>query len=342
MKKEGFIILGVLIFSAIIFTSLAHAAVVTNSTNSTNTTINPIFQTNSTNSTNTTISNSTNPTNVTNQTNSTTVAPTNSTNETIDNETQNQIGMMQSSGIGAKIRVLELQRSIEVKILEAQAVLSYIQTNKTSTNTSSLSDIITNLQALKNQIGNVSITNKTYTVQQFVNIKSQAMTLIKEFRSNASQYLNDSDKRSLKAQFNQIEKSSFKNLRSQIHSLQKQLWVEQVKNVLSRIGKKDQGLLNKLNQSNMTAQQIRQQLIEDYKNLSIKQRTQAQIKLREDAIKTEQEKLSTLRNIQKNISQRIETQKQAIQREIQNQKSGDNGNRNSHAPVKGLNRGKQK
>jgi hypothetical protein len=305
MKGEKFLIgfvLAIGIFMVLSPFALADNSTNMNSSNSTNLT----FKANATSNSTGIISNvSSNITANYTQSNTTGNIEVNSSgNATIDNETEHEIGMMQGTGPGAQIRVLQLERSIEIKILEAQAVLGYVQ-SKTSNYTSNLQDIINKLQNLKNEAGNVSVTNRTYAVGQFVDIKSQAAILVKEFRGNASAYLNENDRRALQAQFNQIERNSFQDMKKQIENLQKELWREQIQNVLNRFGRDDNKLLDRINQSNMTAEEIRSRLEEDFSNMTQQQRANAQIKLREDAIQIQQQKLDVLKQIEKEREQQI-------------------------------------
>ncbi len=305
MKGEKFFIgfvLAIGIFMVLSSFALADNSTNINSSNSTNIT----FKTNMTsNSTGVGSNSSSNVTaNYTQSDNGGNIEVNSSGNATIDNETEHEVEIMQGTRPGAQIRVLQLERSIEIKVLEAQAVLNYIQ-NKTSNYTSNLQDIINKLQNLKNEAGNVSITNRTYAAGQFVSIKSQAAILVREFRGNASVYLNENDRKSLQAQFNQIERNSFQDTRKQIEDLQKELWREQIQKVLNRFGRNDSELLDRLNQSNITTEEIRSRLQEDFSNLSSQQRENAQIKLREDAIQLQQQKLDALKQVEKEREQQI-------------------------------------
>ncbi|MDP3966629.1 MAG: hypothetical protein Q8Q04_03800 [archaeon] len=317
MLPAVFILGMLLIFSGLILAD--------NETNGTdgNSTL-TLNETNSTfgNETNNTFENETNST-FGNLTNSTVGNVTNNTlnNETegeIDNETENEIEVMKTTSVGAKMRLLQLERKIGIKIFEMQTIIDYIQNNtqngtdvnstenSTVNNTADLESILAELKTLNSSISNISSENKTEAVQSFVDIKLRARELVKEFREKALTLLNENDKRSLRALFIEIEKNHLKGLKDKIREKEKELWKEEVRRVLEKMGKGNNGLLERIDgEENITAEDIRSHLKGEYGNLSSEERDEARLKLREYQKERNEEIKEALREAEKKRLERF-------------------------------------
>lgn len=230
----------------------------------------------------------------------------NSVNTTIENETNNEVEIMISTNLGAQMRIYQLRRSLEIKIFEARAVRDYIE-NK-GNDTSSLDSIIVELQVLNSSLNNVSFNNKTEAVQSFVDIKSQSRDLVNQFRQEAVLYLNETDKGSLRAQFIQIEKDRLQNLKDEINELRKQVWEEQIRGLFGIFGRNESFIIEKIrNQTNLTDDELRKRLNQEFGNLSQQEKDKAQSKMIEEFKSRERERINALEEIQKNQRDRLQS-----------------------------------
>ena len=227
-------------------------------------------------------------------------------NETmpVDNETENEVDVMQRNSFGTEMMLHQLKRNIGIKIFQANAVIDYVQ--ERGNDTSNLEAIVVLLEDLNLSIDSIDTTNRTEAVKEFIDIKLQAKDLVEQFRNESHLYLNENDRRSLRAQFISIERDRLNTLRERIRNSEREFLKEQAGKVLDIIGRNKERIMERIsNDSNFTSHQVRLEIRNEYNNLSEGGREEARLRLREDAIEGKRQRAAALEEAKKNREQRL-------------------------------------
>lgn len=326
-KKE---VLPIILIFGIIFTLgvlVLGAQNTTNNTNSTNinATINNINSTNLTTNNNTDASfeNETNKVEIDNETEISNKAEIENETE-IDNETEKEIQTIHAFQHGANVRILQLKRSLRIKIFEAQTVINYMKNNSIG-NTTKLEILLSQLKALNESISNISTTNKTEAIKSFVDIKLQAKRIINEFRVEAGKYLNEENKKSLRALFVKIERDKLKELRNELIKEKRELLKEQAKKLLQRIGRNDTTIIQGIQNGTYSAEQIREILRKKYLKIKAANKSRIKEKLEEQEKEIQKERIEALKEAQKNLQERLKEAKKKRDERAHKYRGKENG-----------------
>jgi hypothetical protein len=114
--------------------------------------------------------------------------------EASENVTAGDAAPIVSSGIGAKVRMLQLEKNIQRNVAAGQAVIGFLEANTTK-DTSVLQSILDQLSALRVEVAAVdtSSANKTALVETFAGLKADAINLTKQFRDEAHSLVSKTD-----------------------------------------------------------------------------------------------------------------------------------------------------
>jgi len=96
-------------------------------------------------------------------------------------QTDNQTAAF-SLGIGAKVRLLQLENSIDRNIMQGEAVLSAIKERNASADTSEPEALLAEMKVLRDEVASVTPAAGDEAARQFVELKEDAIELTKEFR----------------------------------------------------------------------------------------------------------------------------------------------------------------
>lgn len=195
----------------------------------------------------------------------------------VDQNTQKEMLAM-SNGIGAKVRLLQLEKSVLKSILRGSAVISYIEKNYPEEDTGELKEIIAEMRVLKEEIAeeakNVKDSNEEI-VKTFVDLKNDAISLTKQFRENGREILKDKNKQGLAEEFKNIDWNEYKELHNQIVSLIREYNAKRVEEVLDKLPDKAKELSQKLKNGEISAEEAIKELRETMRGLGPEQRKNA-------------------------------------------------------------------
>ena len=118
------------------------------------------------------------------------IESSNDDGEPIDEQTLDEVEIMDSSN-GARIRLLQLERSIQRNIVKGEYIISYLD-NNTSLNFSELVLILEEMKLLKEEVISAD-PNASDAVEVFVDLKHDAINLTKEFRETVRNFVTDYD-----------------------------------------------------------------------------------------------------------------------------------------------------
>jgi hypothetical protein len=197
-----------------------------------------------------------------------------------DQETQEEVATM-SQGLGAQIRLLQLEKSIEKNILHGQAVIEAIKEN--GNDTTNFEAIIAEMEDLKAEVKALDPESENAT-HEFVYIKSDAIALSKEFRDAAKPFLKQADRDKLKSKFGEIDKSSLSEINDEIKDKIKSYNVDQLSKIISTLGM-DTSLITQLQNGEITVKDVRTSIKDKIKLMTADEKKEAFAKLREDGVK---------------------------------------------------------
>lgn len=196
-------------------------------------------------------------------------------------ETENEVVAMQLT-LGAKVRLLQLEKVILRNILKAEKVIEFIQENYPDTDVSELEGILEELRVLREEVAGIEPqANDEETVKQFVDLKNDAISLSKQFRDAARELLEGVDKSALLEKFNEIDRTELEELTSQIIALIREYNAQRVERVFSKIAEKKPEFVEKIRNGEMALGQVRAEIGKAFKALKPLQRKNAFQKLRE-------------------------------------------------------------
>ena len=136
----------------------------------------------------------------------------------IDNETEDEIEIMNTT-LGAEIRLLQLEKAITKNLLKGERAVAVLQVMEY--NTTELEGILEEMRLLLEEVqaANASANN---SVQQFVDLKSDARKLTTEFREAIKELLSGEKIRELKEQIREIVGEALQNYSKRIRNRIKQ------------------------------------------------------------------------------------------------------------------------
>lgn len=209
---------------------------------------------------------------------------------TVDAQTALEVQDFQT-GNGGQMRMLQLEYQLERNVLFGNAIIARIQANTNDTNATNLT---VNLETIVAQLDQLSVeanatinANETgnETVAQFLAIKSEATSLIAQFRQEADSILKQNDITNLKANFDDLDKQNFKELKDSIKEKQLEVTKERVQNLLDKLNQKDDNLLAQISSDNLTGDQIKAKLKAHFDSLSNDKKESIAKILNEDNVK---------------------------------------------------------
>ena len=197
-----------------------------------------------------------------------------------ETQIQQEVQIM-NNGLGAQIRLLQLEKTIDIHIAIGNKVIEKAQElNKTTTD---LEAIIVQMQDLKKEVQQTNATADN-AVQQFVDLKEEAINLTKEFRDTVRTLFTDEEIQQLREEQQQIRqqrRQEAKEIRQKIREYNQQR-LEQLK---TQLGLNIQNIVNEMKQGNITTEQAKQMIKEEVMKLTPAKRREIYNKAKEARIK---------------------------------------------------------
>ncbi len=174
---------------------------------------------------------------------------------TIDDKTRKQAEIM-NNGIGAEIRLLQLEKAILRNIEKGEAILSYL--NDSDVDLLELEAIIAELELLKQEVHSADF-NATDAVRVFVDLKHDAVNLTKDFRETVRVFLNGSIIEQLQQRLRNMTGNQTKNLSNRIQAKIRQFNSNQFHEMFQLMEKNGSIVMNQYQNGSLTLSQLKQQ-----------------------------------------------------------------------------------
>lgn len=198
--------------------------------------------------------------------------------DAVDDETARQ-AMLMGTSHGAQVRLLQLQKSIERNILYGGKVVEFIEDNYSSYDTDAMESLIDELSELKDEVAsvNVSETNTTEAVRQFVDLKGDARNITWEFRQLVHDFLNDTgaDPAELRAWIGKEVAAGLNEFRDEIRDAIRNHNAQTVRQRLEDMGNQSLELFYKVKNGDLTPDQANDALQGMLRNMTQDTRRQA-------------------------------------------------------------------
>ncbi len=196
--------------------------------------------------------------------------------ETEEEKDEKELHAM-DSGHGAAVRLLQLEKAIARNVAHGKKVIELLGN---STNTTDLAAIVAEMETLREEVKNADPAAAD-AVQRFVDLKSDARDLAKQFRDKARGLLTEEQKKQVKEERN----AEVEELNSRIKERLRAFNSERMRNLLKASGLEDEALLAKIKSGEVTAKEVLELMKDKVKAMDKQHRRDLQRSLKESKIK---------------------------------------------------------
>jgi hypothetical protein len=199
--------------------------------------------------------------------------------QVMDNETESQIGLMDSAH-GAAIRLLELEKSVTKNIMLGNWIVDALRNS--SKNTTDLESILMELEVLNAEIKSADPASANATAI-FVDLKSDALDLTKEFRDTVHGMLAPGEIALLRPKLNMT--LNLKDLNDKIKENTKEYNTEKLRAVFSILNITDASIIDKFTNGNATRADVLKVIQDNLKSMTPQERNAALQAIKEAGVK---------------------------------------------------------
>jgi len=207
------------------------------------------------------------------------VSATEETN--IDNETVEETEIMNNS-IGAEIRLLQLEKAITKNLLKGERAVEVLKA--LGHNTSELEAILDEMRLLLAEVQEAD-PEAHDSVQIFVDLKSDARALTKQFRDKIRELLDDAKLNEIREQIREMTNDELENYSKRIRNRIRQLNRNQLHRLYGIIGETNETLAEEYENGNITVGQIKSQVCKTVNQMTKEKKNQIFSELKEYKIR---------------------------------------------------------
>lgn len=177
-------------------------------------------------------------------------------NRPFDNETEHEVGIMNNS-LGARIRLLQLEKSLMVNILKGAMAVQVLKGLNVSTATleailENLSDVLEDVRAADPAAND--------SVQVFVELKNESKNLTKQFRDTLRLLLDDETIAMIREQLRNVTSDELQNCSKRLRHWVRQFNMNQLYRLYGIIGETNTSALEDYLNGNITLDMVKLQL----------------------------------------------------------------------------------
>lgn len=200
----------------------------------------------------------------------------------IDERTQTEAEIMMKDNLGAEIRLLQLEKAIEKNILKGEKIISILK--ETGYNTTELEAILAELKLLKEEVQSAP-SNSSDAVQIFVDLKSDAIEVTKDFKETLAKIVDEKTIEELREKIKEINSETIQNISKKIRDRVRQFNRKHLQRIFQLIGENNNSLLARYQKGNVTMQQVKQHISEIIHQMTREKRYRLFAELKENKIK---------------------------------------------------------
>jgi hypothetical protein len=188
----------------------------------------------------------------------------------IDEQTLDEVEIMKTSN-GARIRLLQLERSIQRNIVKGEYIVSYLD-NNTSLDSSELVLILEEMKLLKEEVSSAD-PNASDAVEVFVDLKHDAINLTKEFRETVRILLaDDALVETIRGQLAPIMNNELDTIGQRIRDRIREYNTDQLQVIFLYLNESDSTLTEGYRNCSLNISEMKQRIGEQVKNMSKERR----------------------------------------------------------------------
>ncbi len=225
----------------------------------------------------------------------------------VDEETIGQVKAMGSS-LGATMRMLQLEKSIDRNILFGEKLIERIEANDSSFDASVLESLLEELRLLKAEVADVAPEGETNeVVKQFIDLKSDAREIVKEFRTIVHESVDASEIGSLKAQIGNEVDSQMNQTRERVKESIRNHNAEVVRKKLQTMNKTNAQLVQRLTNGEATASQVKSEVRNMIQQMSSGEKSEAVMAMKREMTSVSVRTQSAAQAAEDGYQDRLET-----------------------------------
>lgn len=245
----------------------------------------------------------------------------------IDDDTEEEIEIMNNT-LGAEIRLLQLEKAITKNLLKGERAVAVLKAMEY--NTTELDTVLEEMRQVLEEVQAVNASAND-SVQQFVDLKSDAKKLTTEFREAIKELLSDVKIKELKEQIKEIVGEELQNYSKKIQNRIKQFNRNQIHRLYGIIGVTNESLADAYQDGNITMEEAKSQ-ISKMVNMMIKnKKNQIFSELKKEKINNKIYANEEAGNTMLNFNERQQNREQNRSDKAKN----ENGNGNGKGPHNG-------
>ena len=186
-----------------------------------------------------------------------------------------------ATGLGANVRLLQLEAAIERNILAGREVVASIKAGNSSADTGELEGILGELQVLKDEVGSKTPKAGEEGARDFVDMKNDAIELSKEFREKSREIIKPGEVDGLRKKLKEIRKDFRGGLRDDINKTRLEYNADRLQEILSAANITNPGLVDDVRSGEAKLKDVREAVKDELKGMPKGERMQALFALRE-------------------------------------------------------------
>jgi hypothetical protein len=223
----------------------------------------------------------------------------------VSNETDNQAAAF-TSGLGAKVRLMQLESAIEKNILWGERIIAAVKEKNATIDSSELETLLTELKVLLEEVNNnTAPAAGDESARHFVDMRHEGNEITKEFRELVHSILKEADIQGMKRALGATNWNNTNVSAWDLNKTRHEYNAEKVSELLNAANITDPALLEKIKNGDMSIGEIRKALKDALDNKKGKEQSDAYNTLSEKAKKSRVFVMAVKDKVAKNESERI-------------------------------------
>jgi len=200
----------------------------------------------------------------------------------IDANTLEEVGIL-ATPHGAEVRLLQLEKSITRNILVGAKTLEVITENHPEFDLNKSENTLNELEALLVEVKEYVFEGKDANtiVTDYVAIKKEAITLTQEFREQTREILTSEDIQTIHEEVKELELNELNSIKEKTINAIRQHNAERTQTMLEILGVNDEEFYAEIIDGNMTKQQVRDRIHQEFIDMNIQERKRVNAEIKE-------------------------------------------------------------
>lgn len=239
------------------------------------------------------------------------------TNETeVEEELTEEDALVLSDMTGAQVRLLQLEKRVDIQIDGATKIIEEIENSSNSTDVEKLKEIVEKFFAIKESIANTNFNQSADVLaKEFVALKKEAIELTKEFKFTARDLLTDTQKKEIKAEIKVRKEAKLKAEDVRLEKLKLKFNAKQAEKIMNRYGVSGEEIVAKVQSGNMSAEDVKEQIMNAMRAMDAQTKKEMLQRAKEVKIK---ERIKVNEGKER-ILERYELEKEDIEKRIESE-----------------------